>query len=208
MREELKKKLNIMSVATVVAFLFLMICVIFDIATAYDIALGTIFARSEGMTVVMKACTLLGEAFFLILAGVLITIFSKNKEDGAMLLAGLGIAAGLNSLLKKIIRRPRPTLTHLVEATGFSFPSGHSTSSVMFYGFIIYIVYKRCKNETVKKILIALLSIMILCVGVSRVYLGVHYVSDVLAGFSFGALCLSLYIRGINVLEERIKSKR
>lgn len=175
-------------------FVIALVAVITSSTGWLDGAVGTIFPRSEFLTTVMKAITFLGEAESLILIGVLITMFSKDKKDGAQALAGLGVAAGLNSLIKKLIRRPRPGIVHLISESGFSFPSGHSASSMMFYGFLIYLVQKRCKKEKVKMSLSIMLASIILAIGASRIYLGVHYASDVIGGFAFGLTLLSAYI--------------
>ena len=104
----------------------------------------------------------------------------------------------LNQLLKRILQRPRPTEFRIIEETGYSFPSGHSMVSMAFYGYLIYLIYKYVKNKYVKWILIALLSILICTIGVSRIYLGVHYTSDVLGGFLVSISYLILFISTVN----------
>jgi undecaprenyl-diphosphatase len=102
----------------------------------------------------------------------------------------------LNQVLKRIIRRPRPTGINLIKENGFSFPSGHSMVSMAFYGVLIYLINKSKLNKETKLLLSLLLSILILFIGISRIYLGVHYASDVLAGFSLSLayLIISIYI--------------
>ena len=162
---------------------------------SFDNFFGTIFVRSETMTNIMRGITLLAEAGSLILFAVLFAIFVKDKRDGASMLFGLGICAGINSVLKKLIRRPRPSIEHLVVADGFSFPSGHSASSMAFYGLLIYWIWKNCKNVMLRNVLVAFLGFIILAIGTSRIYLGVHYPSDVIGGFSFAIFYLSIYIK-------------
>ena len=82
----------------------------------------------------------------------------------------------------------------MVEESSFSFPSGHAMASMAFYGLIMYYIYKYVKNKTVKNVICTILSILIFLVGVSRIYLGVHYVSDVIAGFLLSMVYLVLYI--------------
>ena len=104
----------------------------------------------------------------------------------------------LNQLLKRILQRPRPTEFRIIEETGYSFPSGHSMVSMAFYGYLIYLIYKYVENRYVKWISIVLLSVLICSIGVSRIYLGVHYTSDVLGGFLVSISYLILFISTVN----------
>jgi undecaprenyl-diphosphatase len=97
--------------------------------------------------------------------------------------------------LKNIFQRERPAEFRLVNATGYSFPSGHSMVSTAFYGFIIYLIWKLEKDPTRRWIGIIGLSLLILGIGISRIYLGVHYTSDVVAGFLISIAYLVVYIR-------------
>lgn len=110
------------------------------------------------------------------------------------------IVSVLNVVLKDILQRPRPTEYRIINESGYSFPSGHSMISMAFYGFIIYLTYKYVKNKYIKWGLITLLSILIITIGISRIYLGVHYTSDVLAGFLISISYLILYTNIINKL--------
>ena len=110
----------------------------------------------------------------------------------------LVIITGLNQILKHILQRPRPTEFRIIEETGYSFPSGHSMVSMAFYGYLVYLIYKYVKNKYIKWISITLLSILICSIGVSRIYLGVHYTSDVLSGFLISISYLVIYISLIN----------
>lgn len=96
------------------------------------------------------------------------------------------------------MQRPRPTEFRIIEETGYSFPSGHSMTSMAFYGYLIYLIYKYVKNKYVKWISIVLLGILICSIGISRIYLGVHYTSDVLGGFLISVSYLVIYISAVN----------
>ncbi len=100
------------------------------------------------------------------------------------------------SSLKIFFSRPRPLDPVYEAARGFSFPSGHSMSAMTFYGLLIYIVYDKVENRAIRWTLICLLSLFIILIGFSRIYLRVHYASDVLAGFALGFiwLVISLWI--------------
>ncbi|HHY97957.1 MAG TPA: phosphatase PAP2 family protein [Firmicutes bacterium] len=106
-----------------------------------------------------------------------------------MAVTGGGI---LESILKVIFERPRPEYPRLVEAAGFSFPSGHATISTAVLGVLAYEVFTIMKRGSARLLILLLTLILILMIGISRIYLGVHYPSDVLAGFAIGgfwAIC-------------------
>ena len=149
---------------------------------------------SDFMTPVAKFITNLGSATFLILVAMLSVLLIKNKKIGISVCSNLAVAAVLNFLLKNILQRPRPTEFRIIDENGYSFPSGHSMVSMAFYGFIIYLIYKYVKKDNIKWPLIILLGALILFIGVSRIYLGVHYTSDVLGGFLISISYLIIYI--------------
>lgn len=156
------------------------------------------FLISDFATPIAKFITNFGGAIFLITLTVILFILIKNKKIGLSIFSNLVIITVLNQLLKRILQRPRPTEFRIIEETGYSFPSGHSMVSMAFYGYLIYLIYKYVKNKYVKWILIVLLSILICSIGVSRIYLGVHYTSDVLGGFSISISYLVIYISAVN----------
>lgn len=117
----------------------------------------------------------------------------NDKRIGLSIFSNLALIGGINQLIKFIIRRPRPIVNRIIEEKGFSFPSGHTMGSMAFYGFIIYLVYKKIDNKKIKWILIISLSIFTFLIGVSRIILGVHYTTDVLAGFFLTISYLTLY---------------
>ena len=156
------------------------------------------FLISDFATPIAKFITKFGGAIFLITLTVILFILIKNKKIGLSIFSNLVIITGLNQLLKRILQRPRPTEFRIIEETGYSFPSGHSMVSMAFYGYLIYLIYKYVKNKYVKWISIVLLGILICSIGVSRIYLGVHYTSDVLGGFLLSISYLILFISSVN----------
>jgi len=152
------------------------------------------FLISDFVTPIAKFITNFGGAIFLSIATIALLLLIKNKKIGLSIFSNIVIITILNQLLKRILRRPRPTEFRIVEETGYSFPSGHSMVSMAFYGYLIYLVYRYIKNKYIKWSLIVLLSILICLIGISRIYLGVHYTSDVLGGFLLSISYLVVYI--------------
>lgn len=149
----------------------------------------------DSITTYMKIITNFGGATCLITITVLLLIIVKNKKLGLLTLTNLVTITILNQILKFILRRPRPTEFKIINETGYSFPSGHSMISMAFYGFLIYLIYKNIKNKYLKTTLIIILSLLIIAIGISRIYLGVHYVSDIIGGFLISISYLIVYIK-------------
>lgn len=151
---------------------------------------------NDELTPVLKVITELGGVAFTVLAGVLIFMFcKKNRWFVTFDLIGVTV---INQAIKHIVRRARPNVLRLVEESGYSFPSGHSMVSMAFYGIVIYLVYKNVSNKYLKWLLITLLSLLILSIGFSRIYVGVHYFTDVAGGFLLGLAYLIIYINIYN----------
>ncbi|WP_207533021.1 phosphatase PAP2 family protein [Desertivirga arenae] len=165
---------------------------------------------SNSTTKVMLFFTTLGNYQFLVLANVLLTLYFlviKRHKWYSIKIASIALSSvTVMSLMKLWFNRSRPLMPLLEPARGLSFPSGHAMSSVTFFGLIIYYVYKNVKSRVLKIILIAILVLLILVIGVSRVYLRVHYASDVLAGFFAGAIWLMISIWILKKIE--LYSKR
>ncbi len=187
-------------------WIILFICVILFLAILEDVfeyetlALDTSVynivvekMRNSILTDILKIITKLGSAFVLITITILSLIILKNKKIGLCITLNLALSTLLNVLLKNIIQRPRPEGYRLIEETGFSFPSGHSMVNTAFYGLLIYLIIKNVKNKKLKYALSILISILILAIGFSRIYLGVHYTSDVLAGFLISVAYLIVF---------------
>ena len=206
MKEKLKK-----FIVKNLKWIVLFICLIGFLALAEDVfnkeimngdivgyKLVSTFLISDFATPIAKFITNFGGAIILIGLAFTLFIFIKNKKIGVSIISNLAIITLLNQLLKRIVQRPRPTEYRIIEETGYSFPSGHSMVSMAFYGYLIYLIYKYVKNKYLKWISIILLSILICSIGISRIYLGVHYTSDVLGGFFISISYLIIYISAVN----------
>ena len=153
--------------------------------------------RSDVLTVIMESITFLGDAKFVIVAIVivlfLLTLRKKHIYSIALALATAGVF--ITSLLfKDIFSRPRPQGHQLVVESGFSFPSVHAIIAVALYGMLAYFLVKYFKNKYAKIITGIAGFVIILAIGVSRVYLGVHWPSDVIGSYIFGGFWLAILI--------------
>ena len=161
-------------------------------------------------TPIAKFITNIGGAIFVISLTTILFFVIKDKKIGISIIVNLGIVTILNQIIKFIMQRPRPTEFRIIEETGYSFPSGHSMVSLAFYGYLVYLIYKYINNKHLKRTLIIMLSILICTIGASRIYLGVHYTSDVLGGFLISMAYLIIYIELVNkfVLEKNKNGRK
>ena len=156
----------------------------------------------------MLFITFLGTHIFLIPANLLLIfyfVFVKNKTWFSIRVFTIAISSLLLMiLLKQLFQRKRPLSPLLKAARGLSFPSGHAIMAVTFYGLLIYIVQHTILIEWLAVLLTVLLIVLIIWIGYSRIYLRVHYASDVIAGFIIGLCWLLISLAVINKLENYI----
>lgn len=148
---------------------------------------------TDGKTTFFKAFTFLGNSTTLITLVAFTSLFlllRKYYSELLWVISTTAIGGGLNFLIKFAYQRPRPSIEHLVEASHYSFPSGHSMASIIFYGSLIVLVHLLLKNKTLQYGLTILLVLLIILIGTSRVYVGVHYPTDILGGFLLGGSLL------------------
>ena len=151
---------------------------------------GVIRNVTDGKTSFYKILTFFGSGIFLSLCCVLLLIFVKDNSKRIMIVANLVIVSLFsNFVLKPIFHRDRP-IDMIVSENGYSFPSSHAFIATAFYGLLIYFVYKSNLSCRIKILFISCLSLVIFGIGVSRVYLGVHYPTDVIGGFVGGVIYL------------------
>jgi len=153
----------------------------------------------------MLFITFLGKHQFLIPANlILIFYFLIIPDKGWFSIRAAAISLSslvLMFLLKYLFQRKRPLSPLLKAAKGLSFPSGHAIMSVTFYGLLLYILPQSVSIDWLKFALATFLVVLIVVIGYSRVYLRVHYASDVLAGFIIGCLWLLISLSVLNTIE-------
>lgn len=151
--------------------------------------------NSPGLTMFMRVISSLGSAIVIITALLCIFLLFKDKKIFLQFFTLTIVAKVINHIIKIIVKRERPNvLTSISVESGYSFPSAHTMISTVFYGFIIYLIMKNVKNKKIKNISIISLFIIIFLIGISRIYLGVHYATDVIFGFLFGFIILFIFI--------------
>lgn len=149
--------------------------------------------RNDGLTSIMKVITYLGNWQSITIICILLLLYPKTRfHYGIPISAGAAAASILNNkIIKNIVQRPRPDESlHLIEQGGYSFASGHSITSMVVFGLLIYLVRTYVKEKKKANILTILLAIPLFFIGISRIYLGVHFPTDVLAGWSLGIVIL------------------
>ena len=160
--------------------------------------------RSSLLNGVFITITYMGNWQTITVLALILLIVPKTRRKIGIPFAVISLAStGIYKLVKEIFQRPRPELAaRLIEQGGYSFPSGHSVTSVIVYGLLIYLIRKRCKNQTVKNILTVLCAVLMIIIGPSRIYVGVHWPTDVLCGWLIGSAVL---IISVTILERMNK---
>lgn len=145
-------------------------------------------------TRLFKGITFLASAKFVAILCVILLIIISNKRIPIAVIANMLIMWPLIGGTKNTFKRERPNINRLVVEKGYSYISGHTMTATVFYGFIIFLVIISSLVLPLKVIFVILLSLLILLVAYTRVYLGVHYLSDTIGAILFGSSYLLLYI--------------
>lgn len=180
----------------VLLFFVDLIMVITGFSSNFDNAISLFFSVHNNVTFtnIFKAISFICSPKFMIVLNVLLFIFIILKKKYKLFIIVLSSISSviINNLVKIIVRRERPDYLRMVMEKSYSFPSGHAMISVLFFGSIIYLVNKY--NLKYKKLITFSLSTFVLLVGISRIYLGVHYLTDVVGGYLLGFIVLFLII--------------
>lgn len=163
----------------------------------WQIAQYFLSVRSDFLTAIMKSITFFGDAKFVIAAMIIILFsltFNKKYVYSIALSLSAAVSFATSFLLKDIFSRPRPQGHQLIVESGFSFPSGHAIIAVALYGMLAYFLVKYFENKYAKIVVGFVGFAVIAAIGVSRVYLGVHWPSDVIGSYIFGGIWLGIII--------------
>ena len=161
--------------------------------------------RSPLLTPVFEFITHLGDRVAYFIAALIVAAFFYFKygrwKFTLQTILVLLLSSLSNVVLKKVINRERPTFEHLVAVSTLSYPSGHSMSAMAFYGFLIYLSFRFSGSWWAKFASLIGFGLLILLIGISRVYLGVHYPSDVIAGFMGGLIWVAFCVVIFNIVD-------
>ena len=198
-----KKKMLFSIIFLLICFILMAVLVFTGKFTYIDTYIHSYILKIRGdyLTSFFNLVTEFGGATFLLAISVLSVLILKSKKISILLLINLASAFLLNETVKSIFMRERPTGINLISETGYSFPSGHSMVSLAFYGLIIYLILKNNSNKIIKIITPIIGLVLVILIGFSRIYLGVHYFSDVITGFLLGTIYLILFI---NFIKEKM----
>lgn len=179
----------IISIVSLIAFVAMSILVISEKVVSFDSFVIKLVRGFEqpSLTWVAKVFTYLGSNIPIVIICLAVVIWMYKvlhlrREVIFFAVVILG-SAMLNVILKNMFRRIRPDINRLIDITGYSFPSGHSMAAFTMYGILTYLLWKRFHTTSRRNLVVLLFSVIILCIGLSRIYLGVHYPSDVLGGY-------------------------
>ncbi|MEH7532373.1 phosphatase PAP2 family protein [Priestia megaterium] len=168
--------------------------------TQYDHAIIFFIQEFESslLTSIMNAFTFIGSTPSVIAISLLSLFFLykllNHRVELILFIVIVGGHAILNQILKLFFHRDRPDLHRLIEVEGYSFPSGHAMSAFAVYGALSFLLWHDIPTRWGRTILVLVSSIIILAIGISRIYLGVHYPSDIIGGFFASGIWLALSI--------------
>ncbi|MFD0048125.1 phosphatase PAP2 family protein [Actinomycetes bacterium NPDC127524] len=150
------------------------------------------------LTSIMKFFSYIGGTIPVVLLSLVTIVFLytvlKHRSELILFIAVIAGANVLFATLKLFFHRARPDLHRLAVATNYSFPSGHATMAMALYGSLTFLLWRNIKTLKGRIILVSISSIMVVTIGISRIYLGVHYPSDIIAGYFISGFWLTFSI--------------
>ena len=161
--------------------------------------------RSDKLTVFWRLITHSGDRYVVIILGIILLLIKSLREKYGVKFAIATLSStALYQIMKYIFQRPRPDLAlRLIEQGGYSFPSGHSMNCLVSYGILIYLLLRYCENRRLAKLLSFGLGLLTILIGFSRVYVGVHYPTDIIGGWSLGIAVLVAMIYAFEKFDSR-----
>lgn len=194
MKNKIDKKV-VALIILVIVFIIIAMLVCLDTTNVFDTTITNFIHRNISGEIhkILEVITFVGGVKFLplfVLFICLVLVLKRKRNCAELLLFNSLLSTIAYIVLKNIIQRPRPSIFLFITETGYSFPSGHATNNMAFYGMLIYLSSKTIKDKKVKIFTITLLSLWIVIMGITRIYFNVHYPSDVIAGYVLGSICI------------------
>ena len=159
----------------------------------YAYRIFVVYMRRSWLTPIMVSFSELALPVVLLVMLLAVQAFAPGRRPGLCAALNLVGVVILNQVFKFLVHRPRPEGFRLIAESGYSFPSGHSMVAMAFYGLLAWMVYRYERDHLVRRVCVTGFGIVVVLVGISRIYLGVHYASDVIAGFCLAFAWLALY---------------
>ena len=194
MKKKIDKKI-VALIILIIVFIAIAVLTCLDVTKLFDATITNFIHRNISGEIhkILEVITFIGGVRFLpflVIFICLVLVLKRKKSYAELLLFNSLLSTIAYIVLKNIIQRPRPSIFLFITETGYSFPSGHATNNMAFYGMLIYLAYKTIKDKKLKILVITLLSLWILIMGITRIYFNVHYPSDVIAGYVLGGICI------------------
>ncbi|HII94964.1 MAG TPA: phosphatase PAP2 family protein [Candidatus Methanofastidiosum sp.] len=194
----MRTSVNIVFINTFFLILFLVVLLeVLNNGTLVQLDLFLNMAMPQIRTSFFTSLSILIDVIFdlisMIIISILLSVFLLRrycKKFALFFSMTILVDALVLLVLKEIIMRPRP-LNGIISKTDFSFPSGHTADAVVFFGFLTYLIMHKSESRAIKGITISISSFMILLIGFSRIYLNVHWLTDVIGGFALGLFILT-----------------
>lgn len=180
---------------SLIIFIVVSFLVQFNLTDSFDLSIYNfiISFKNDFLTSFFKIVTLFGGEYVILLI-TFSFFFLKNKKFFLSLFVDMILIVFFNYFLKLVFLRERPVDLMIINETGYSFPSGHSMIAVSFYGFIIFLIWRMNIKKIYKFLFSLFTGFLIFLIGISRIYLGVHFPSDVIGGYSISLCFLIVYI--------------
>lgn len=201
----MKNKRLFLSISFGILFLIIMLLVILGKASGFDQIVYdvVISCRNHFFDFYFTTVTKFANTSTIVFVVILFVIIFRNRYALFLIVSSIDCFL-LTTIFKYLVARSRPTGLKLIQQGGYSFPSGHTMFAVCIYGYLFYLAITKIKNKILRYSVSILLLLVILSIGVSRIYVGVHFASDVLAGYLLGCCYLLLLIE----TEEKFYLKR
>ncbi|AOH56253.1 phosphoesterase PA-phosphatase [Peribacillus muralis] len=203
----------IVSVFALIGFSFMAFAVSANDYLKFDSEVISVVQGWESpiLTGIMKFFTYIGSTGSIIILSLFILIFLykvlKHRLELVLFIAVMAGSPLLNAVVKLCFQRTRPDLHRLIEIGGYSFPSGHAMNAMSLYGILTFLLWRHIKVKWGRMLLIVMSTLMILTIGISRIYLGVHYPSDIIAGYLAGGFWIAMSIWFFQRYQDRRQDK-